>query len=71
MDVYELIEKVGAEIACNKATARIDGEFVTVAEVVGDGMVLTDEGAALAEKLKPAPKTKATKSKAAEPTANE
>lgn len=71
MDVYALIEKTGAEIVCNKATARIEGEFVVVAEAVGDGMVLTEEGAALAEKLKPAPKTKTTKSKAAEPTAEE
>ena len=67
MDVYELIEKVGAEIVSNKATARIDGAFVVVAEVAGDGMVLTDDGKALAEKLKPAPKAKTAKSKAAEP----
>jgi hypothetical protein len=63
MDVYKLIEKVGAEIVANKATARIDNKFVVVAHVVGDGLELTEAGAELAVKLE-AQKPKATKSKA-------
>lgn len=61
MDVYKLIEQVGAEIVSNRATARIDGAHVVVAEVVGSEFVLTEEGQALASTLKPA-KTKPKKS---------
>jgi hypothetical protein len=54
MDVYEVIESVGAEIVCNRATARIDGAYVVVAEVVGDGFALTEDGKAVAALLRPA-----------------
>lgn len=68
MDVYELIEQVGAEIVSNRATARVDGKHVVVAEVVGNEFVLTEEGQALAGTLKPAkakPKKSAQKRKRA------
>jgi hypothetical protein len=68
MDVFELIDAVGAEIAANRAVARVDGERVVVAKVIGDKMVLTAEGEELAKVVKPAPApapkaTKTTKSK--------
>jgi hypothetical protein len=56
MDVYELIKQVGAEIVCNRATARIDGKFVVVAAVSGDAFALTPEGEEIAATLKPVPK---------------
>lgn len=66
MEVYELIAQVNAEIVNNRATAMIDGERIVVAEVVGDGMALTEAGEAIAATLKPAPKktTKSTKTAA-------
>jgi hypothetical protein len=68
MDVFELIDAVGAEIAANRAVARVDGERVVVAKVIGDKMVLTAEGEELAKVVKPAPApapkaTKTAKSK--------
>lgn len=65
MDVYELINAVGAELVSNKAVARVDGTRVVVARVIGDKMVLTAEGEEMAKNVKPAPapKAKTTKSK--------
>lgn len=65
MDVYELINAVGAELVSNKAVARVDGTRVVVARVIGDKMVLTAEGEEMAKTVKPAPapKAKTTKSK--------
>jgi hypothetical protein len=80
MDVNELITAVGAELVSNRAIARnSDGERVVVAQVVGDAMVLTPEGEAMAAEIKPAPEpkpaAKTTKSKttkaAAAPTPEE
>ena len=68
MDVYELIEKTGAEIVSNRATAPIDAVHVVVAEVVGNEFVLTEKGQALANTMKPAkakPKKSAQKRKRA------
>ena len=65
MDVYELINAVGAELVSNKAVARVDGTRVVLARVIGDKMVLTAEGEEMAKDAKPAPapKAKTTKSK--------
>jgi hypothetical protein len=68
VDVYDLINRVSAEIVCNRATAFIDGERVVVAAVSGDGLVLTPAGELVAATLKPAPQkttSKATAKKAA------
>ena len=67
MDVYELIKQVNAEIVCNRATAIIDGDRIVVAEVVGDGMALTEAGLAIAATLTPAPKKTTKTTKAADP----
>ncbi len=65
MDVFELINAVGAEVVANKAVAKVDGQRVVVAQVIGDKMVLTAEGEEAAKSIKPAPapKAKSTKSK--------
>ena len=65
MDVFELINAVGAEVVANKAVAKVDGSRVVVAQVIGDKMVLTAEGEETAKSIKPAPapKAKSTKSK--------
>jgi len=65
MDVFELINAVGAEVVANKAVAKVDGQRVVVAQVIGDKMVLTAEGEETAKSIKPAPapKAKSTKSK--------
>jgi len=63
MDVYEIISAVDAEIVANKATAKVDGLFVVVAQVVGDQMVLTAEGEEMAKNIAPAPAPKASKPK--------
>ena len=60
MDVYEIISAVDAEIVANKATTKVDGLFVVVAQVVGDKMVLTAEGEEMAKNIAPAPAPKAT-----------
>lgn len=62
MDVYELIKNTDAEIVANRATARIDGKFVVVAEVGETAMELTEAGAALAATLS-APKTRVARTK--------
>lgn len=66
MDVFKLIDAVGAELVANKAVARVDGERVVVARVIDDKMVLTAEGEEMAKAVKPAPapepKAKTTKS---------
>tara|TARA_B110000902_G_scaffold42862_1_gene46903 strand:- start:1504 stop:1734 length:231 start_codon:yes stop_codon:yes gene_type:complete len=71
MDVYEIISAVDAEIVANKATTKVDGLFVVVAQVVGDKMVLTAEGEEMAKNIAPAPapKAKKPKSKKAKATA--
>lgn len=63
MDVYELINAVGAELVSNKAVARVDGTRVVVARVIGDKMVLTAEGEEMAKNVKPAPAPKAKTAK--------
>lgn len=64
MDVFELINAVGAELVANKAIAKqADGTRVVVAQVVGDAMVLTAEGEAMAAQAKPAPKPEAKTAK--------
>jgi hypothetical protein len=77
MDVFQVINAVGAEVVANKAVAKVDGSRVVVAQVIGDKMVLTAEGEEMAKTVKPAPapKAKSTKSKttkaAAAPKASE
>ena len=44
MDVFDLINAVDAEVVANKATVKVDGTRVVVAQVIGDKMVLTAEG---------------------------
>ena len=64
MDVFELINAVGAELVANKAIAKqADGTRVVVAQVVGDAMVLTAEGEEMAKAAKPAPKPAAKTAK--------
>jgi hypothetical protein len=65
MDVFQVINAVGAEVVANKAVAKVDGYRVVVAQVIGDKMVLTAEGEEMAKTVKPAPapKAKSTKSK--------
>ncbi len=63
MDVFELINAVGAEVVANKAVAKVDGQRVVVAQVIGDKMVLTAEGEEAAKSIKPAPAPKAKSTK--------
>ena len=71
MDVFQVINAVGAEVVANKAVAKVDGSRVVVAQVIGDKMVLTAEGEEMAKNAKPAPapKAKNTKSKTAKAAA--
>ena len=71
MEVFQFINAVGAEVVANKAVAKVDGSRVVVAQVIGDKMVLTAEGEAMAKNTKPAPtpKAKNTKSKTAKAAA--
>lgn len=65
MDVFQVINAVGAEVVANKAVTKVDGSSVVVAQVIGDKMVLTAQGEEMAKTVKPAPapKAKSTKSK--------
>ena len=56
MEAFDLIAAVKAEIAANRATVRVDGVRVVVANVVDGKMVLTPEGEEMAKTVKPAPK---------------
>jgi len=60
MDPYKLIKEMDAEIACNRAVARVGDQRVVIAKVMGDGLVLTAEGEELAKTFKPASKAKAS-----------
>jgi hypothetical protein len=51
MDVFKIIDAVGAEIACNQAIARVGDARVIIARIVGSEMVLTAEGEELAKTL--------------------
>lgn len=70
MNVYELVEKLGGEIVRGRARVRQGKEYVILGTLTPDGMVFTQEGAALAEEMrteKPAPAPKRTrKAKAAD-----
>ena len=59
MTVDQVIKAVNAELVANKAIARVNDSRVVVARVVGDKMVLTAEGEALAKIVTPAPAPKA------------
>ena len=65
MNVFDVIDAVNAEVVANRAVAKVNGERVVVAQVIGDKMVLTAEGEEMAKLVKPAPapKAKTTKSK--------
>lgn len=65
MDVFEVIEALGAEVACNRAVARVGDARVIVAKVIGEAMVLTADGEELAKTLEPAPKKTPAKRKRA------
>jgi len=69
MDVFKIIEATGAEIACNRAIARIGDKRVVVAKIVGDAMVLTAEGEELA-KAPAAEKTKTSTKRKPAPSAD-
>lgn len=64
MDPYKLIEETGAEIVSNRAVARVGGQRVVIAKVMGNGMTLTADGEELAKTFKPAPKAQNSKAKA-------
>lgn len=51
MDVFEIIDAAGAEVACNQAIVRNGDARVIIAKVIGDAMVLTAEGEELAKTL--------------------
>lgn len=51
MDVFKIIEALGAEIACNRAVVRVGDDRVIVAKVMGDAMVLTAEGEGMAQAI--------------------
>lgn len=49
MDVFKVIEAIGAEIACNRAVVRVGDARVIVAKVMGGEMTLTAEGEEMAK----------------------
>lgn len=53
MNVYDLVAKFDGEIVCNAARVRVDGEWVEIGKVAGDGMVFTEAGSRLAEQNTP------------------
>lgn len=64
MDPWKLIELTQAEVACNRATARIDGQLVVVARMGESEMQLTEEGEQIAAALNEQSSTKQKKAKA-------
>lgn len=48
MTAYELVEKFGGEIVRGKARIRQGGEYIIIAVLNGDDMMLTEQGRALA-----------------------
>lgn len=67
MDAFKLIENTKAEIACNRATAWVEGKRVVIAEVIGDEMVLTEAGLALAAEAPASAPKRAPKKATAKP----
>ena len=61
MDVYELIEQLGAEIVRNRAVVRENDERVVIAIVGENGLELTEAGKAKAEAAKPKAKASTPK----------
>jgi hypothetical protein len=60
MDVLEAIKSLKADMVSNRAIARVNGVATIVARVVGNELVLTEEGKALAANIKPEPAQKPT-----------
>jgi hypothetical protein len=65
MDVFKIIEALGAEIACNRAVVRVGDTRVVVAKVMGDAMKLTTEGEEMAKSIEEAPQKAPAKRKRA------
>ena len=49
MDVYKIIEALGAEIACNRAVLVVADQRTVVGKIIGNEMVLTPAGEELAK----------------------
>lgn len=65
MDVYKIIEALGAEIACNRAVLVVADQRTVVGKIVGNEMVLTPEGEELAKTVAEEPKKAPAKRKRA------
>jgi hypothetical protein len=42
--LYDLIEQIGAEFVSNSVQARVDGQMVTLARMIDNEFVLTEDG---------------------------
>lgn len=65
MDVYKIIEALGAEIACNRAVLVSADQRTIVGKIVGSEMVLTPEGEELAKTVADEPQKAPAKRKRA------
>ena len=68
MNVYDLIEKLGGEVVRDRARVNHEGKTCLVGRVTPEGMVMTEEGKRLVDKVS-APKPTPAKKKAKKPAA--